>query len=115
VSKVVAATALHVLIAQSRGSVSYDTRVAEFWPEFGANGKHSTTLRHILTHASGLQHAFPEAATLDDFCSWTGMMAVIEQATPVWPPGSRSGKNTVHFNSSFVKIKLFQRYCSAVP
>jgi CubicO group peptidase (beta-lactamase class C family) len=72
--------------------VSYDTRVAEFWPEFSANGKHSTTLRHILTHASGLQHAFPEAAKLDDFCSWSGMMTVIEQATPVWPPGSRSGK-----------------------
>ena len=34
----------------------YDTAVAEYWPEFGANGKADITVRDVLRHRSGLSH-----------------------------------------------------------
>ena len=53
-SKGVAATILHRLV--DRGLLSYDAPVAEFWPEFGANGKSEITVRDMLAHKSGLSH-----------------------------------------------------------
>jgi CubicO group peptidase (beta-lactamase class C family) len=53
-SKGVAATVLHRLV--DRGQLSYDEPVAEYWPEFGANGKADITVRDMLRHRAGLSH-----------------------------------------------------------
>ena len=53
-TKGVAATVVHRLV--DRGLLSYDTPVAEYWPEFGANGKSDITVRDVLRHRSGLSH-----------------------------------------------------------
>jgi CubicO group peptidase (beta-lactamase class C family) len=53
-SKGVAATVLHRLV--DRGLLSYDAPVAEYWPEFGANGKAEITVRDMLRHRAGLSH-----------------------------------------------------------
>ncbi|ORA08657.1 esterase/beta-lactamase LipL [Mycobacterium asiaticum] len=53
-SKGVAATVLHRLV--DRGQLSYDAPVAQYWPEFGANGKADITVRDMLAHKSGLSH-----------------------------------------------------------
>src|SRR3954468_13257575 len=47
--KGVAASVAHVLV--ERGDLSYDQRVADVWPEFGAHGKDGVTLRDVLVHA----------------------------------------------------------------
>lgn len=47
-------------------------------------------VRHILTHSTGLQHAFPERATLSSVCDWAMVQRVLEEAQPVWAPGTRS-------------------------
>src|ERR1700722_12473613 len=39
-----------------RDLLSYDSPVAEYWPEFGANGKSDITVRDVLRHRSGLSH-----------------------------------------------------------
>ena len=52
--KGVAATVVHRLV--DRGLLDYDTPVAEYWPEFGANGKSDITVRDVLRHRSGLSH-----------------------------------------------------------
>src|SRR6185312_10286479 len=36
--------------------IDYDEPVAEYWPEFGANGKSDITVRDVLRHRSGLSH-----------------------------------------------------------
>jgi CubicO group peptidase (beta-lactamase class C family) len=36
--------------------LSYDTPVAKYWPEFGANGKSEITVRDMLRHRAGLAH-----------------------------------------------------------
>ncbi len=53
-TKGVAATVVHRLV--DRGLLDYDTPVAEYWPEFGANGKKDITIRDVLRHRSGLSH-----------------------------------------------------------
>jgi CubicO group peptidase (beta-lactamase class C family) len=53
-SKGVASTVLHRLVG--RGLLSYDAPVAEYWPEFGANGKSAITVRNMLRHRAGLSH-----------------------------------------------------------
>lgn len=53
-TKGVAATVVHRLV--DRGLLDYDTPVAEYWPEFGANGKSAITVRDVLRHRTGLSH-----------------------------------------------------------
>ena len=43
VTKAVTVTALH--IQADRGLLRYDDHVADHWPEYGVNGKESTTIR----------------------------------------------------------------------
>src|SRR5690606_5927457 len=53
-TKGMAATVVHRLV--DRGLLDYDTPVAEYWPEFGANGKAGITVRDVLRHRAGLSH-----------------------------------------------------------
>ena len=48
------ATASAVLQLWERGHLDIDRPVADYIPEFGAAGKEMVTLRHLLTHTSGL-------------------------------------------------------------
>ena len=53
-TKGIAATVVHRLV--DRGLLSYDEPVAAYWPEFGANGKGTITVRDVLRHRAGLSH-----------------------------------------------------------
>ena len=92
--KGVAATVAHVLV--ERGLFDYDTRVAEIWPEFAANGKESATVRHVLTHAAGVP-AVPPDTTLEQLCDWDAMCRTVAEAEPWWAPGERVGYHAVTF------------------
>ena len=67
VSKIVTSAVLHRAIELSNGRFSYETKVADLWPEFGCNGKEGTTLRHVLTHATGLQHELPGTVIIPSY------------------------------------------------
>jgi len=43
-----------VLLLVERGLLALDDRVEDYVPAFGSHGKHAITLRHLLTHTSGL-------------------------------------------------------------
>src|SRR5690606_37523307 len=51
----VLATAPSVLWLMEKGWVELDAPVERYLPEFGANGKMQVTVRHLLTHTSGLR------------------------------------------------------------
>lgn len=71
---------IHVLV--ERGVLNYDTRLVELWPEFGAHGKETATLRHVLTHSVGVP-AIPADTTLEMFGDPTAMADLIAGAA--WP------------------------------
>jgi CubicO group peptidase (beta-lactamase class C family) len=52
VTKGLASTVVHRLA--DRGLIDYDTPVAEYWPEFAANGKGHITVRDVMRHRAGL-------------------------------------------------------------
>jgi len=56
VTKPVAASAVLLLI--ERGAFRLDDPVAAVLPAFGQNGKEGVTIRHLLTHTSGLDQSF---------------------------------------------------------
>jgi CubicO group peptidase (beta-lactamase class C family) len=94
-TKGVAATALH--IAMERNGVSYDTRVAEVWPEFGTNGKDAITIRQLLTHQGGVPQIREEVPDCDALTDWDAMVRVMEGLTPMWEPGTANGYHAINF------------------
>lgn len=79
------ATCLHILA--DRGQVGYDTPIATYWPAFGARGKANATVRHVLTHSTGVPH-MPNGITPAMMADWDAMCAAIAALEPLWEPGS---------------------------
>ncbi len=82
-----ALTALSVHLAVDRGLVDYDDPVAQWWSEFSAFGKEAITIRHVLTHRSGL----PKIGLTGVPESFSDVMRAIEALTPDWAPGTDIG------------------------
>ena len=53
-TKGVASTVIHRLA--DAGLIEYDAPVAQYWKEFGANGKAAITVRELMRHRAGLSH-----------------------------------------------------------
>ncbi len=81
---VVTTTALMLLV--ERGRVDLDAPVARYLPEFNGPGTAAVTVRHLLTHTSGLRAWLPLNRLARD--SATAMRIVFAQAPRV-PPGTR--------------------------
>ena len=78
--KGVLATLAHILVSQ--GIVDYDLPIAHYWPEFAQNGKAQMTLRHILSHQSGLYDVRNNIAEATEMADWQHMLEVMAQAKP---------------------------------
>ena len=94
VSKAVTAVALH--IQAERGLVDYDAPVARYWPEFAQAGKAAVTVRHVLSHVSGVLRMPPEV-TPELMCDWDWMVRRIAETPGLYPPGSRSSYQSMTF------------------
>ncbi|MDQ3643447.1 MAG: beta-lactamase family protein [Actinomycetota bacterium] len=88
------ATVAHVLV--ERGVFDYDTPIVELWPEFGAHGKETATLRHALTHTVGVP-GIPADTTPEDLCDWDKMCALIADTEPWWEPGTKTAYHAYTF------------------
>ncbi|GGZ13421.1 esterase [Streptomyces inusitatus] len=82
------ATAAH-LLAQ-RGELDLDAPVAEYWPEFAANGKAEIPVRWLLSHQAGLV-ALDQPVPLDEALAWHPMTAALAAQSPQWAPGTAHG------------------------
>ena len=90
-TKGVAATVIHLLA--ERGVLDYDDPIADYWPEFAANGKERITIRHALTHTAGIPH-MPANVTM---CNWDEVCRGIAALTPIWEPGTQMGYHSLTF------------------
>ena len=87
-------SSLAVAVAASQGLISYDAKVADYWPEFGQADKHSVTVRQLLAHQAGLP-VLDQPLTLDDLAEPAKMSAKIAAQAPAWAPGERHGYHGV--------------------
>ena len=93
--KGILATLAHILV--SEGFLDYDTPVIQYWPEFGQNGKSKMTLRHILSHQSGLYDIRNIIRSAVEMADWQHMLKVMEQATPRFELGEDIAYQAITF------------------
>ncbi|SER77663.1 serine hydrolase domain-containing protein [Streptomyces qinglanensis] len=92
--KVMTSLIAHLLV--KTGAVGYDTPVVELWPEFGAHGKATATLRHVLTHSVGVP-AMPRGIGPADLADWPRVCTALADAAPRWRPGTETGYHSFTF------------------
>ncbi len=91
-SSVKPVTAIAIAQMWERGLLELDDRVAQYIPEFAANGKSGITIRHVLTHTGGFPKAAAQWAS-STASSWEQIIGKIS-AAPLeagWVPGQTSG------------------------
>ena len=91
-----AATALCAHLLAERGGLDLDAPVVELWPEYGENGKETTTTRMMLDHTSALP-AIREKLKPDCLLDWDYMVEKLAGEAPFWQPGTRSSYHAVTF------------------
>ena len=87
-------SALAVAVAASQGLISYDAKVADYWPEFAQAAKGPITVRQLLSHQAGLPVIDPPP-TLADVSDPAKLSAMLAAQAPAWTPGSRHGYHAV--------------------
>jgi CubicO group peptidase (beta-lactamase class C family) len=80
-------TTLCLLMAVEAGHLELDAPVTDVWPEFGAHGKHTTTLRHILAHRAGLPAPAVDLHAAE-IQAWDPVVQALAEQAPAWPPGT---------------------------
>lgn len=92
-TKVIATTSALMQLVE-KGKLRLEDTVAEYWPEFKANGKKGITVRQLLTHYSGLR---PD---LDLKKKWSGYNSALKKIIaekPVSPTGTRFVYSDINF------------------
>jgi CubicO group peptidase (beta-lactamase class C family) len=87
VAKGVTAMCVHMLA--DRGLLDLDAPVAQYWPQFAANGKSDVLVRHILDHTAGLSGA--RDARPGDIYHHEVMARLLAAQPANWPAGTRAG------------------------
>jgi CubicO group peptidase (beta-lactamase class C family) len=87
-TKGISALVLAALVADLEAG--YETRVAEIWPEFAANGKGAVTIGELASHQAGLP-GFIEEIDPDLWLDPPACAAAVAALAPLWPPGSAHG------------------------
>lgn len=99
-------TSLCALMLHSRGQLDLDAPVAQYWPEFAANGKEAVLVRHLLSHTSGVS-AWEQPVELADLYDWPRSTAMLAAQAPWWEPGTASGYHA--FNQGHLVGEVIRR------
>ena len=94
------AAALIVGLMVDRGLLSYNEKVATYWPEFGINGKDQILLEDVLRHEGGLdflEHAFADDDFTRENIKLNSVGQWLEKETAHWddPVSSKRAYHTI--------------------
>ncbi len=87
--------ALSALMLHSRGQLDFDAPVAQYWPEFAANGKEGVLVRHLMSHTSGVS-AWAQPVEVADIYDWERSTSMLAAQAPWWEPGTASGYHALN-------------------
>lgn len=110
-TKGVTAVAANRLIAEGR--LDPDAPIAEYWPEFAANGKDAIPVRWALSHRAGLAAVDAPGLTLDDVAAWTPVIDAIAAQEPNWEPGTAHGYHARSYG--WIVGELIRRVTGVMP
>ena len=83
-TKVIATTTALMQLVES-GKLGLEDPVTKYFPEFKANGKEQITVRHLLTHYSGLKAGL---SLQPDWSGYEEGLKGIAEEKPIVPPGT---------------------------
>ena len=86
ITKPVTATAALALVAE--GLLELDAPIVRVIPELAGDGRDPITLRHLLSHTSGLQDG-DYAWLVRERPGWDRLLAAVLAQKPEWEPGTR--------------------------
>ena len=93
-------TTLTIQALAERGALDVEAPIAAYWPEFAADGKGEITLRHVLTHTSGVIDFPGYREVVNDPAWWRDLDAIAASfatAAPAWEAGTAHGYHGVSF------------------
>ena len=96
---------LAVAILADEGSIDYEAKVVDYWPEFGQGGKQDVTVAQLLSHQAGLC-GINQKISIEDLYDWDKIIGLLESQKPLWDPGSACGYHAVtwgYFPGELVK------------
>jgi CubicO group peptidase (beta-lactamase class C family) len=93
-TKGLTAICAHRLAAEGR--LDLDAPVANYWPEFAANGKQRIAVRALLNHRAGLP-AIRKPLVPEDLYDWRTMTDALAAEEPWWEPGTKHGYHALTF------------------
>jgi len=109
-SKNLEAITLAMLFDQ--GLVDYNARVADYWPEYAANGKDRTTVADVMRHEAGLA-AFDTTLNPVDLqtpnLSTNTVGAIIAAQTPKWRLGADNQREYHAITRGWIANEIFRR------
>ncbi len=94
-TKGITSTAIHVLATE--GLIDYEAPVADYWPEFGCNGKQEITVRQVLSHQAGLHKVVHVVEQLTDILDWDLIVSRLAKIEPDFHPGTANAYQALTF------------------
>ncbi|MEZ5571055.1 MAG: serine hydrolase domain-containing protein [Halioglobus sp.] len=95
-----------------KGLISYDAKIIDYWPEFGANGKEQVTVADLMRHEAGLANfdcSMELDALLTENIKLNSVGSIIEQQKQDYPRGD-SGRREYHaVTRGWIVNELFRR------
>lgn len=104
--------ALIMMQLVDRRRIGLDRPVAEYWPEFAAAGKATTTVRHVLGHRAGLPF-FHHPLQIADLADWHRITTLLAEQAPCWAPGSDMGYHALTYG--FLAGEIIRRVTGETP
>ena len=103
--------AIAVASLVSKGLLSYDARITQYWPEFGANGKDGVTVAELMRHEAGLAN-FDTSLDMEDLFTenikQNSVGRIIEEHAPSF--GASGSKREYHaLTRGWIVNELFRR------
>ncbi|MFF0587515.1 serine hydrolase domain-containing protein [Streptomyces sp. NPDC003781] len=83
-------TNLAALVLVDRGLLDVHAPVANYWPEFGVNGKEGVLVRHVMSHTSGVS-GWDQPWNPEDVYDLERATHQLATQAPWWKPGTASG------------------------
>src|SRR4051794_31159178 len=88
-------TNLSALVLADRGELDVHRPVADYWPEFAANGKEAIEVRHLMSHTSGVS-GWAQPVQVEDIFDWEKSTSMLAAQAPWWEPGTASGYHALN-------------------
>ncbi|MCP5018778.1 serine hydrolase domain-containing protein [Ketobacter alkanivorans] len=91
-----AVTAICAQRAVDLGLLDLDRPVADYWPEYGCNGKKRTLVKWMLNHKAG-QPAMKTPLPGEAIYDWERMVETLAAEEPWWEPGTQHGYHMISY------------------